>query len=393
MLKYFGLVFAIFLAICNAEPPVEEVVYPRILEARGLNGEKMLHIREGLTLSLEKTKVFSDNFVFTEHDEEKQYQRNMNGKDLENNLYHDVKHGSSVLIDESNGAVQVRGLLSDLLSIEPVLAGQQADNGVVAHKISKLDKNPILLNDSVRGLKVPELEAEYNYKQMSRSLENLPEEIKVEVLIISDHAHNQNKTEKELIDHFSIVISQVNLKYKELTKPSVQLVVVGIIKSKNEPYAKTGYHEDRKEVLIDVCGTLNPLSYHVARHFERKSMDALLFVSGLNYAGIAPGCAKLGSLCKMNRVSVLSLRQASYDDSANLIGHIMGHMLGMAHESSKPVFSTTGVKRICPPEKRGILMGGKGPHQFSECVQDQMRGFLMTLPATCFEQTGGKPIF
>ncbi|CAN8030042.1 unnamed protein product, partial [Ixodes persulcatus] len=128
--------------------PVEEVVYPRILEARGLNGEKMLHIRDGLTLSLEKSTVFSENFVFTEHDGKKQYDTSMNGKDLDKNMYHNIKHGSSLLIDESNGRIQVRGLLSDLLSIEPVLAGQQADNGGIAHKISKLDKNPILLNDS-----------------------------------------------------------------------------------------------------------------------------------------------------------------------------------------------------------------------------------------------------
>ncbi|XP_040070309.3 uncharacterized protein LOC8053500 [Ixodes scapularis] len=393
MLKYFGLVFAIFLVICNAELPVEEVVYPRVLEARGLNGEKMLYVRDGLTLSLEKSTVFSENFVFSEHDGEKQYDRTVSGKDLENNLYHNIKHGSSLLIDESNGKVQVRGLLSDLLSIEPLLAAEEADNGAVAHKISKLDKSQIRLDDSVRELNIPEVEAQYNYHQVGRSLENLPEEIKVEVLIISDHVHNENKTEKELIDHFSILINQVNLKYKELTKPSVQLVVVGIIKSKSEPYAKTEYNEDRKEVLIDVCGTLAPLTSHISRTFERKSMDAVLFVSGLNHAGIAPVCANLGSLCRRNRVSALSLRQASDDYSANLIGHVMGHMLGMAHESHEPIFSTTGVKRICPPEERGILMGGKGPHQFSECVKDQMRGYLMTLPATCFEQTGGKPIF
>ncbi|CAN8007474.1 unnamed protein product [Ixodes pacificus] len=108
----------------------------------------MLHIRDGLTLSLEKSSVFSENFVFTEHDGEKQYDRTVNGKDLENNLYHDIKHGSSLLIDESNGKVQVTGLLSDLLSIEPVLAAEQADNGVVAHRISKLDKSPIRLDDS-----------------------------------------------------------------------------------------------------------------------------------------------------------------------------------------------------------------------------------------------------
>ncbi|KAG0445725.1 hypothetical protein HPB47_016178, partial [Ixodes persulcatus] len=357
-------------------PPVEEVVYPRILEARGLNGEKMLHIREGLTLSLEKTKVFSDNFVFTEHDEEKQYERNMNGKDLENNLYHDVKHGSSVLIDESNGAVQVRGLLSDLLSIEPVLAGQQADNGGIAHKISKLDKNPILLNDSVRGLKVPELEAEHNYQQMGRSLGNLPKQFKVEVIIISDHAHNKDKTKEELIDHFSIVINKVNLKYKELTKPKVQLVVVGIIKSKSEDYTKTEWNEGRKEKLLHVCGTLGPIVPFIKNTFKPRSMDAVVFVSGLNSVDPTTGCAPIGCLCGSHCASVQSLNQASYAASASTIAHEMGHLLGMSHEFDKPIFSTTGLNRICSPKERGILMGGKGPHQFSECVKDQMRGYL-----------------
>uniref|UniRef100_A0A1S4KZS2 Uncharacterized protein n=2 Tax=Ixodes scapularis TaxID=6945 RepID=A0A1S4KZS2_IXOSC len=55
--------------------PSENIVYPRIIESRDLNGEKTLYIRPGLVLSLEKSRVFSDNFVFSEDDGVNRHER------------------------------------------------------------------------------------------------------------------------------------------------------------------------------------------------------------------------------------------------------------------------------------------------------------------------------
>ncbi|CAN7974838.1 unnamed protein product, partial [Ixodes persulcatus] len=66
----------------------------------------------------------------------------VNIKDIEDSLYQDRKRGSSVLVQESNGHVQ-RGILTDTLSIEPVLSSPRSEDGIVAHKILKFDKTTI----------------------------------------------------------------------------------------------------------------------------------------------------------------------------------------------------------------------------------------------------------
>ncbi|XP_042149711.1 uncharacterized protein LOC121837907 [Ixodes scapularis] len=136
-------VLTVMLTVCFGELPVKEYVYPKILQARGANGEKMLHIRDGLTLSLEKSKVFAGNFSFTKGDDVNDSNSSLNVKEIEESLYQDRKHGSSVVVQESNGYVQVTGILTDTLSIEPVLSNQRSKDGIVAHLISKLNDSSI----------------------------------------------------------------------------------------------------------------------------------------------------------------------------------------------------------------------------------------------------------
>ncbi|CAN7975695.1 unnamed protein product, partial [Ixodes persulcatus] len=60
----------------------------------------------------------------------------LNVKEIEESLYQDRKHGSSIVVQESNGYVQVTGILTDTLSIEPVLSNPRSNDGIVAHSIS-----------------------------------------------------------------------------------------------------------------------------------------------------------------------------------------------------------------------------------------------------------------
>ncbi|CAN7941306.1 unnamed protein product, partial [Ixodes pacificus] len=71
----------------------------------------------------------------------------VNIKDIEDSLYLDRKQGSSVLVQESNGHVQ-RGILTDMLPIEPVLSSPRSEDGIVAHKIIKFNKTTIPVFDN-----------------------------------------------------------------------------------------------------------------------------------------------------------------------------------------------------------------------------------------------------
>ncbi|CAN7948404.1 unnamed protein product, partial [Ixodes pacificus] len=126
--------------------PSENIVYPRILQSRDLNGEKTLYIRPGLVLSLEKSRVFSDNFVFSEDDGVNRHDRLMNGKDLEKNFYQDRNHTSVVFVDEEKGTVQ-RGILNNKYSIEPIASGRRSEDDLVAHTLLDLDHIDNSLDD------------------------------------------------------------------------------------------------------------------------------------------------------------------------------------------------------------------------------------------------------
>ncbi|EEC10460.1 hypothetical protein IscW_ISCW007678 [Ixodes scapularis] len=56
-------------------PTNEYIAYPRILEERGENGEKLLRIKDGLTLHLEKISSLGENFVFTERNDAQVFHR------------------------------------------------------------------------------------------------------------------------------------------------------------------------------------------------------------------------------------------------------------------------------------------------------------------------------
>ncbi|CAN8030135.1 unnamed protein product [Ixodes persulcatus] len=142
-----GFVAALMLAavLTAAGLPSENIVYPRILQSRDQNGEKTLYIRPGLVLSLEKSRVFSDNFVFSEDDGVNRHDELMNGKDLGNNFYEDRNRTSVVFVDEVKGTVQVRGILNNKYSIEPIASSRRSEDDLVAHTLLELDDidNPL----------------------------------------------------------------------------------------------------------------------------------------------------------------------------------------------------------------------------------------------------------
>uniref|UniRef100_V5H3C1 Putative tick metalloprotease n=1 Tax=Ixodes ricinus TaxID=34613 RepID=V5H3C1_IXORI len=95
-----------------------EVAYPKLLgKQRPFRVEKVIHIKEGLILHLEKTSILSENLVLTDLSGKKPVVTPMNGKYMERNLYHDKEKMAAVEVKENNGAVEVSGVISDTLRI------------------------------------------------------------------------------------------------------------------------------------------------------------------------------------------------------------------------------------------------------------------------------------
>uniref|UniRef100_A0A0K8RHZ1 Putative metalloprotease n=1 Tax=Ixodes ricinus TaxID=34613 RepID=A0A0K8RHZ1_IXORI len=128
----------LLIRVANSAPSPGIVVYPRLLEARGLDAEKMLYIQDDIVLRLQKTSILSENIVFRENLDETKVDKIMNGKELEANMYHDRDRMASVNIEEKNGGVKVKGILSDMLRIAPLDISARSDDGPIPHEIYKV---------------------------------------------------------------------------------------------------------------------------------------------------------------------------------------------------------------------------------------------------------------
>uniref|UniRef100_A0A0K8RAG9 Putative metalloprotease n=1 Tax=Ixodes ricinus TaxID=34613 RepID=A0A0K8RAG9_IXORI len=55
----------LLLWVADCARSTENVVYPRLLETRGLDADKILYIQDDIVLKLQKTSVLSESFVFS----------------------------------------------------------------------------------------------------------------------------------------------------------------------------------------------------------------------------------------------------------------------------------------------------------------------------------------
>ncbi|XP_040077986.2 uncharacterized protein LOC120849814 [Ixodes scapularis] len=255
------------------EPPVKEFVFPRILEARGANGEKMLHIREGLTLSLEKSKLFSENFVFSMVDDVNYSNSSLNVKQIEESLYQDRKYGSSLVVQELNGYVQVSGILTDTLSIKPVPFNPRSKDGIVAHLISTFNDTSIpMYADYVDYTNVTQRPFWGDIHR--EGIRRLRQIVLIETRILYDDALQKQKG-SNLNQYLGIVMNKVNVLYTALQTPRPHFVVVGIHKLLSKSHLKLTPGRQLK-----VCNSLEPLNKFVFRSWRRDAHDVVAFVSG-----------------------------------------------------------------------------------------------------------------
>ncbi|KAL1485853.1 hypothetical protein MTO96_031712 [Rhipicephalus appendiculatus] len=86
---------------------MQTLVYPRLLESRADDGGFLLHVSSGLTLNLRKSSILAKDFVIASSTDTGSDQVILNGSELEQDLYHDTEHRSSLFIRRRQNGVEV----------------------------------------------------------------------------------------------------------------------------------------------------------------------------------------------------------------------------------------------------------------------------------------------
>ncbi|KAG0415708.1 hypothetical protein HPB47_007120, partial [Ixodes persulcatus] len=75
----------------------------KMLESRAATGERMLKINDDLTLTLQKSKVFADDFLFSTTENNEPIDYYVRAEDAERDIYHDPAHMASVKVTDEDG--------------------------------------------------------------------------------------------------------------------------------------------------------------------------------------------------------------------------------------------------------------------------------------------------
>uniref|UniRef100_V5ID05 Putative tick metalloprotease n=2 Tax=Ixodes ricinus TaxID=34613 RepID=V5ID05_IXORI len=229
-------------SFCIAEKE-HGIVYPRMLESRAATGERMLKINDDLTLTLQKSKVFADDFLFSTTENNEPIDYYVRAEDAERDIYHDPAHMASVKVTDEDG-VEVEGILGERLRVKPLPVAARNSEGLKAHRLFEIDV------PEARGEHVPH---DYGSPNETKNIiesraENtkypmyeIPMKIFPEVYVVADSEFSKGFKYKEadVISYFAVLVNAANLRYKSLVYPEVQLRISGITMNKaaqDEPY-------------------------------------------------------------------------------------------------------------------------------------------------------------
>uniref|UniRef100_A0A0K8RAA6 Putative metalloprotease n=1 Tax=Ixodes ricinus TaxID=34613 RepID=A0A0K8RAA6_IXORI len=376
-----------------------EVAYPKLLESRGLSIEKVIHIKEGLILHLEKSSILSENLVLTDLSGKEPVVTPMDGKYMERNLYHDKQKMAAVEVKEQNGAVEVSGVISDTLRILPLHLMARAEDGSIAHKIFEVDAPAHRGHDYIET-RINQLEERANgyYFSPPRQVQ-VPDPFFIETMVVADqyfYANFDNDT--QFVMYLATVMAAANVRYSNASYPKVQLLIVNITKDPGKDFL-------RHILVPDQGDPNNPFKFYTsadktlpefAKKYRNSICDAALLVTGLELANKngadvstdVKGLAYLYGLCKeLLRFGIVEDVAHTYF-MVSTAAHELGHILGMPHDGEIPSYHVPNVTWERCSARSGYLMapslGGLNEGFFSHCSLQHMRVFVRRQTAECY---------
>lgn len=369
------------------------IVYPRILEARGANGEKLLKINNDITLKLRKSEIFSGDFPFISDKNGEEVHYYMKKEHYEKNLYHDDENMASVLFDTDSG-VNVEGIISDTLRIKPMPEMARSDDGSVPHQLYAVDLPKH--NHSRLDYGVP--------KGLDENIDKyLPEErrsrgtLYVEVHMVADYWYSKEFgfDMVKLTHYFAVFLNACNLRYKTISLLRIRLRLVGITMSETEsPYIVRPHGYPDKALDLE---TLQEFNNYFKNKPVYKEADLLFLITGEDLAFLENGKLEtwtggytyIGGVCQDYRVG-LSEDFATTFYNVYTVSHEIGHSLGCVHDGSGAVQNIPGhMGSVQCKWNEGHIMSydlkDDRQYRFSDCCQKDMKHLLSLSKWNCLK--------
>ncbi|XP_070382918.1 venom metalloproteinase BumaMPs1-like isoform X2 [Dermacentor albipictus] len=351
------------------------LVYPRLLEERGQDGELVLHITDELILNLQKSSIAAPLLRVVRYENGKHVTTLRKGEEFDGSLYHSLKESASVYVLRSEDGVEVEGIIGPYKRIEPMLTVARTTDGRIAH---------IVHNIEAHGSPNP---GSFDHELAPRNListtntgtpQNVPGTVEVELFVTVDSFHSKHfNGTKKLIAYVCIMMNAVNLWLAETSQPRIKLLLTGVETSEDEAYLKSRHHSISAEETIQQLN--NRDLYGQRNGWPDNTLRGLGYNSGLcAYYHVALGEDKAGTY--------------SGTDTA---AHEIGHLLGATHDGLPPERKYPGKPgSLMCSRFYGYLMSyiknGAASHHYSSCSLGQMRYFVSRVRPSCWEVNAKK---
>uniref|UniRef100_L7LRY2 Putative tick salivary metalloprotease n=1 Tax=Rhipicephalus pulchellus TaxID=72859 RepID=L7LRY2_RHIPC len=367
-----------FLRTCYAAE--EFLVYPTLLQTRNSAPNLVLHINDNIILNLERSSVLADELHFVTTSDDGDELDMVDTSAIQDSLYHDTHHQSSIRLLQQDGLVQVEGLINSKLRIKPLPERERSSQGQMLHKVYEV-------NESYKGLfREPTVlepsqyddRTESHHENRVEARDTIPKLFIVEIHVISDKAHQTSfRKNEDLIAYTAVMANAVNLRYVEMEDPKIKFKLVGVTRNSKGNIGKVNGD------MVEASATLEALGKYYKKGHVPGKPDLVFLLSGLDLVDegnerALTGLAYKGHVCKSYRVGLGEDIATSYS-GARTMAHEMAHILGSPHDQSSRC-----------PWKDGFLMsyldGGTKKYQLSVCSREEIRKTVRQLPQRCFDE-------